>query len=242
MVPYVLVTGASSGIGRAIAVRLGADRPVLLSGRNDRGLQETAEACASGTLLWPRDLSSTDTLAVDLAVFLREHHASVDALVHCAGVDPILPLRLLEPAVVIETMNVNVLSAVQILRTLGRKSTNASGLASVVFISSTFAERGGRGQALYGASKAALHGLARSLAVELAPNTRVNVVLAGGVKTPMSQRVFDDPALMSTELTKYPLGLGEPESIADMAAFLLSRQAAWVTGQVLTVDGGRSLL
>ncbi|HZJ62621.1 MAG TPA: SDR family oxidoreductase [Kofleriaceae bacterium] len=240
MQTYTLLTGASSGIGAAIARRLGGERALILSGRDVGKLREAAGLGDDGRhLLWPYDLRDVEGIQPSLGGLLEHQQAVVDCFVHCAGVVKVLPARLNEPAVVQEVMNVNVLSAMQILRTLLRKA-NHGALANVLFISSTYSIRGVKGQALYAASKGALDAMMQSLAVELAPAVRVNSVLPGGVKTPMSQRAFEDPQHLEKMKQEYLLRLGEVDDVVNVVEFMLSDKAGWITGQRIVVDGGQT--
>ena len=238
MQTYTLLTGASSGIGAAIARRLGSERALILGGRDADRLREVAGPNEKH-LLWPYDLRDVDGIQSSLAALLEQRQAAVDCFVHCAGVVKVLPARLTDSAVAAEVMNVNVLSAVQILRTLLKKS-NHGALANVLFISSTYSIRGVKGQAIYSASKGALDAMMQSLAVELAPAVRVNSVLPGGVKTPMSQRAFEDPVHLEKMKQEYLLRLGELDDIVNVVEFMLSDKASWITGQKIVVDGGQT--
>lgn len=241
MAAYTLITGASSGIGAAIARRLAGERALILSGRDAAKTRAAAGLDDAGPhLVWPWDLRDVDGLAASLGGFLDAHQATVDAFVHSAGVVKVMPTRLLEPAVVQESMNVNALSALQIVRALLKK-TNRGALAHVVLISSTYSIRGVKGQALYSASKGAVDAMMRSLAVELAPAVRVNSVLPGGVPTPMSQRAFTDPQHLDKMKQEYLLRLGEVDDVVNVVEFLLSAKASWITGQTIVVDGGQTV-
>jgi NAD(P)-dependent dehydrogenase (short-subunit alcohol dehydrogenase family) len=240
MATYTLLTGASSGIGAAIARRLGSARALILSGRDAGKLREAAGLGDDERhLVWPYDLRDVEGIQPSLSGLLEPRQATVECFVHCAGVVKVLPARLAEPGVVQEVMNVNVLSAIQILRTLLRKG-NRGALANVLFISSTYSIRGVKGQALYAASKGALDAMMQSLAVELAPAVRVNSVLPGGVRTPMSQRAFDDPQHLEKMKQEYLLRLGEVDDIVNVVEFMLSDKAGWITGQKIVVDGGQT--
>jgi NAD(P)-dependent dehydrogenase (short-subunit alcohol dehydrogenase family) len=241
MQTYTLLTGASSGIGAAIARRLGRERALILSGRDAGKLREAAGLGDDARhLWWPYDLRDVEGIHASLGGLLEQQQATVDCFIHCAGVVKVLPARLAEPAVVQEVMNVNVLSAIQILRTLLKK-VNHGALANVLFISSTYSIRGVKGHALYAASKGALDAMMQSLAVELAPAVRVNSVLPGGVKTPMSQRAFEDPQHVEKMKQEYLLRLGEVDDIVNVVEFMLSDKAGWITGQKIVVDGGQTV-
>jgi len=123
---------------------------------------------------------------------------------------------------------------------LVKKNVNQRQLRSIVFVSSTASMFGAKGFNLYCASKGALDSLMRALAVELAPEIRVNSVLPGGVRTAMTQSMFEDPQLAERLESQYPLGAGRASDVAAAVRFLLSDEARWITGQQLVVDGGRT--
>jgi len=145
-------------------------------------------------------------------------------------------------ACVTQLFNVNVFSAMEIIRPLVQKKTNRGALRSITLISSIATRVGASGYGVYAASKGALNAMSLSLAVELAPAIRVNTVLPGIVGTEMNRETFADPEFVSWVQTTHPLGLGCPEDIADAVAFLASDHARWITGQELVVDGGRTIL
>ncbi len=233
MKTYTLITGASSGIGAAIARRLGGERSLIL------GCRDAAKVNDEGRhLVWAHDLNDVAGISASLGSFLETHQATVDCFVHSAGVVKVMPARLSDFAAVQEVMNVNVLSAFQVVATLLKKH-NKGVLRNLLFISSTYSIKGVKGQAAYAASKGALDAMMQSLAVELAP-IRVNSVLPGGVRTPMSERAFTDPKHLEKMKEEYLLRFGEVEDIVNAVEFLLSEKAAWITGQRFVVDGGQT--
>lgn len=240
---YTLITGASSGIGKALAIRLSGARRLILHGRDSRRLTETLSNCANPDrhLIWPFDLLELCRLAQSLAAFMAEKEISVECFVHSAGVLKILPIRSVDYRVLGEVMNVNFVAAVEIISLLVKKKINHQHLKDILLISSIASKFGAPGFSMYSASKGALDSLMRSLAVELAPRTRVNSILAGGVKTAMSEGLLAEPDVMAKFVRDYPLGIGEPDDIVNAAEFLVSGQARWITGQALIVDGGRAI-
>lgn len=239
---YVLITGASSGIGREMAISLSAQYRLILNGRDAERLQATQAACRSPErqLCWVRDLADVGTLSETLPPFLEQYDATVTGFVHCAAMLNVLPLRSITIRHAQDVMNTNALAAMEITRLLMRKNVNHKALKSIVFISSIASQFGAKGFSAYCASKAALDGLMKALAVELGPEVRVNSVLPGGVSTPMTQAMFDDPATAERLTKDYPLGVGLPSDITSAVAFLISEQARWITGHQMVVDGGRS--
>jgi NAD(P)-dependent dehydrogenase (short-subunit alcohol dehydrogenase family) len=240
---YTLVTGASSGIGEAVCRRLGAKRALILNGRSVERLANVQGASTAGIphLSWPFDLRDVTAVGDSLAAFLGAKDASVDAFVHCAGIVKVLPMRDMDSETVAEVMNVNCLSAVQITRILLRRLVNHGQLTNVVFLSSTYSIRGTKGQVVYSASKGAIDAMMRSLAVELAPDVRVNSIIAGGVPTNMAHSVFHDPELLAKSRGLYLLRLGEVADVVNAVEFLLSENASWITGSSLVVDGGMTV-
>lgn len=238
---FCLVTGASSGIGRALAVRLSEERRLILHGRNVAQLEETRQLChGDDHLIWAHDLSHADDLGQSLADFLAENQIAADSFVHCAGIVKILPARSLTHAAAQEIMTVNFTSAMEITGVLTRKKVNQGKLRNILFVSSIWSQFGARGYTLYCASKGALDSAMRALAVELAPAVRVNSMVLGAIETPLAKMAFADPQIMANLAQQYPLGSGKPEDPAAAAAFLLSDQARWITGQQIVVDGGRT--
>ena len=239
---HLLITGASSGIGRAMAIELSGKYCLILGGRDALRLHQVQSECNASQrhLIWRHDLSSVEGIAPELSSFLAEHRISIGAFVHCAAVLNVLPLRSLTSAAIAATFSTNVLSAMEIVKALTKKKVNQNQLECVVFLSSIASKFGARGFSAYGASKGALDALMKSLAVELAPGVRVNSVLPGAVRTPMTESMFDDAELAAKFECSYPLGVGRPSDVINAVDFLLSEKARWITGQQLVVDGGRT--
>lgn len=240
---YTLITGASSGIGRAIALRLARERNVILHGRDAGRLDETRAQCleTSTKLVWRFDLADPAGVESSLAGLLKANDAVVDTFIHSAGMLTLLPLRSMTTAQMSELMNVNFLSAAQIVSALVKKANNDKQLQNVVFVSSTASKFGAKAFSIYSASKGALDSMMRSLAVELAPQVRVNSVLPGGIGTQMTDRMLSDAELKERMERDYPLGLGQAEDVAGLVRFLVSDEARWITGQQFVIDGGRTI-
>lgn len=240
---YTLITGASSGIGRAIAERLSAGRRLILHGRNPDRLEDCRAACHEPAqhLLWRHDLRDPAGIAAGLTSLIEDHAIAIEGFIHAAGVLAILPIRTISSALFAEVMNTNVLSAAEIIALLVKRRINRLALANIVFISSIAGKFGAPGFAAYSTSKSALDGLMRALAVELAPRVRVNSILPGGVRTPMTDSLLQERPALDRFVRDYPLGIGQASDIATVAEFLVSDSSRWITGQQIVVDGGRSI-
>ena len=239
----ILITGSSSGMGREIAERFSKTYRVILCGRHLDRLHETLSLCANkfSHILWQYDLENIDGIEASLKNLLIGKDIKVKYFVHCAGNINTLPIKLVTPDVLSRTFNTNVFSAELIIKTLMMRKVNTDTLRSVVLISSNISNFGAMAHSVYGASKGAVDAMMKSLAVELAPRVRVNSVLPGAVHTAMTEHIYENEDLIRRMEMTYPLGLGTTSDIADAVEFLLSDNARWITGQQLTVDGGRTI-
>lgn len=240
---WALVTGASSGIGQAVAIKLSERYSVVLCCRDVARLEETRSRCApnADVLCWSCDVSDLSNLAALLQGFIAKHSIAIEAFVHCAGYSKLVPLKMATLDDVNVTFNTNVHAPFVIVQQLVNRRVNLGALKNVVLISSNISGRGSKAFSIYGSSKHAVDGLMRSLAVELAPKVRVNAVCPGAIKTRMTEEIFANEEVVERMKLTYPLGIGEPHNIADAVAFLLSKDAAWITGQSIVVDGGAAV-
>lgn len=240
----VLITGASSGIGKQTAIFFSQQgAKVIVTGRNQERLTETFNGLQGDEhFSLCANLDSPDDIEQLIKSAVKEM-GPLDGVVHCAGVQKTLPVKVLKEIHFDEIFNANVKSAQFIAKSISRKGRfNPEGL-SLVFLSSVAAVCGEPAISTYAASKAALQGLSKSLALELARlKVRVNCIAPGHVQTEMAKEFSQQ--LTSEQYTaiaeKHPLGLGAPEDVAYAAAFLTSDMSRWVTGTILYVDGGYS--
>jgi NAD(P)-dependent dehydrogenase (short-subunit alcohol dehydrogenase family) len=235
----VLVTGASSGIGRATAIACSQHgAKVFVTGRNEARLAETLSMLA-GEGHEPIVCELTSDKDVKTLVGKLD---KLDGIVHCAGTQQMCITKMLDKDVLEGLMDTNFFS-VAVLNAALMKAKLLSKGASVVFVSSAAASRVAEvGNAAYSASKGALTAYSRVLAAELAPrNIRVNTVAPGMVRTALMEK-FDvsEEEFLENE-KQYPLGYGKPEDVAYAIVFLLSDASRWITGTELLMDGGLTL-
>ena len=238
---YILLTGASSGVGRELAIYLSKKYYLILNGRNKERLLETKNRCDNDALIWPYDLTNTEELELELSGWIKNNGIAIKSVVYCAGLMKMVPLRSVDVKALRDTFATNVFAPELITKVLTARKVNAKNLKSIVFISSNISNRGAAAFSVYGSSKAGLDGLMRNLAVELAPSVRVNSVLPGGMITEMTKDLFADENVKKEFERNYPLGIGTPAEIAPMVEFLISDNSRWITGQQFTVDGGRTI-
>jgi NAD(P)-dependent dehydrogenase (short-subunit alcohol dehydrogenase family) len=240
---YLFLTGASSGIGRQIALGLSTEYNLVLCARNEDKLLETRSLCSnpSNHLIFKFDLNEVESLEKSLTEFIKQNEIEVTHFVHSAGFMKMTPLKMVSIANINQTFATNVVSAIIIFKILTSKKGNNSALQNAVLISSNISNFGSKAFSIYSASKAALDSAMRSLAVELAPKVRINSVLPGAIKTEMTKDIFENQEVITRMLSTYPLGEGKPDDICSAVEFLLSEKSRWITGQQIVVDGGRTI-
>lgn len=237
----ILVTGASSGIGRATAIecsKMGAR--IIAVGRNEERLEATLSGCV-GTRCEKRIVELTDNRQIEALV---DSIPTVDGVVCAAGILISFPFQFAAPEKVEEEFRVNVFSTVELVRLLIRRKKISKG-GSIVFLSSIGGTRITYiGNGTYGATKAALAAITKNLAVELAPKgIRVNCLMPGMIDTPLIHGGEFADRQLKADMERYPLGrYGRPEEVAYGAIYLLSDAGSFTTGAELVIDGGFTLL
>lgn len=241
--PCTLVVGATSDIGAAICQKLAQKRNLLLHGRDAEWLSVLRASLvdAGRHHQWLQDLGAKDRISDSLISCLREPQREVEALVFVAGIFRPGLLQMMTETAVRDVFQVSLFSAIEITRLLASRKVNARNLRSVVYVSSIAPLLGSAGYSIYAAAKGALTAFCKSIAVELAPQVRVNCVSPGGIET-RGNSFMRSALTASGAQADYPLGPGRCADVADAVNFLLSEEARWITGQNLIVDGGRTLL
>ena len=232
----ILVTGASSGIGRGIAIacsRMGAT--LYINGRNEERLKETLSALeGSGHSVAVGDLS----VASDVELIV-EQLPSLDGIVHCAGIGERTLCKNIGQADIDKMMGVN-FEAPVMLQTLLLQKKKIKKASSIVFIASIAPFLPTVGSALYSASKGAMIAYANCLSIELAPRQiRVNCICPGMIWTDLIYRGGLTEEELREDEQKYPLKrYGTPDDVANAVIFLLSVASSWMTGSSLKIAGG----
>ncbi|WP_426474903.1 SDR family NAD(P)-dependent oxidoreductase [Chryseobacterium balustinum] len=240
----IIITGASSGIGREIAIhlsKLGAN--CVLIGRNQERLAKVKAECISPSLVISTDLYNFENYE-EIVQKVFEEFGSIYGFVHSAGIEQTLLLPQIKIENLNEIFNINVFSAIEFIKIISKKKYKFE-KQSFVVLSSVMGVVGNKGLTSYSATKGAIISMVRSMALELSSKKiRVNAVSPGHVSdSEMSQnkeRYLSEEAVSVIE-KNHPLGLGKCLDVAKITAFLLSEDSDWITGQNIVVDGGYSI-
>ena len=223
----ILLIGGSSGIGLATAKLLTQNHEVYIASRSSDSL------IGLDIHHLPFDVTTDDLSTLDLP-------AELSGLVYCPGSINLRPFKGLKPEAFEADFQINVMGFIRSLQVVLPKLTKNS---SVVLYSTVAVKVGMPFHASVATSKGALEGLGKSLAAELAPKTRVNIIAPSITNTPLADRFLNNEAKMEKSAQRHPLKrVGEADDIAAMTRFLLSDDSSWMTGQILGLDGGMSTL
>ena len=238
----ILVTGASSGIGKQTAIecsRLGAN--VIITGRDETRLQQTFDELEANEKGHKQIIA--DLLNQQDVERLVSEVGSVDGLVLCAGKGLTLPVQFCTREKFDDIFNINFFSPIEVLRLLYKKKQISKEGSVVILASLGGTQVYSGGNSIYGASKAALNSMMRFCAKEFAPRKiRVNSICPGMVDTPLIHRGTVSEEQLEQDKERYPLKrYGKPEDIAYACVYLLSDASSWMTGQDLVLDGGVSI-
>lgn len=233
----VLITGVSSSIGESIAIELSEDYELILSGRNFEYLNSVIKKLnGSGHKIWVCDLLS-DSIKDSFSAFLNQNNVKPNNYLHVGGYFSVSPLRLIKKIDILNSFQVNVFSAIEILSVLGKKEYKSE-LKNIIFFSSISVKKGYSGYSLYSSAKSALLGLTKSLSVELSP-VKVNCIVLGTVISNETKKIIIGNEEKISKLI--PLGIAKADVLNHWISFLL-KSNNWMTGQELIIDGGATIL
>jgi len=231
----VVVTGSAAGIGRAIAARLARTYGVVVADRSS-ATAEAAAAVGRGAIPVEADLTTEEGVAV-VAASVRSAGQPLVGLVNNAGITRDARIGKMTAEDFAAVLSVNLGAAYRLTSALVPLMADGGAIVSI----SSRSYLGNFGQYNYAISKGGLVGLTRALALRLAPRIRVNAVAPGLIETAMTAAM--PPEVLAGLVQRIPVGRpGRPEEVADLVAFLLSDQAAYITGEVYIIGGGRSLV
>lgn len=239
-----VIIGATSGVGRAIALELSSlGAGLVLTGRNKDKLNAVASEIGTAKYLVSLDAESGGyEEKLDAGLTAAKAVLGTDKFdggVYCAGVSPLLPLRGVNAEAIEKVMRINYTCAVLSAKALASKRYRAEH-TSIIVISSVSASSGQKGLGIYGASKAALEASAKAFARELAPfGVRINCISPGWLDTEMNRENNSAVTRLEQKMRElHPLGLGTAKDVSSAAVFLLSEKSKWITGANMVVDGG----
>lgn len=238
----ILVTGAGSGIGRAtclIASQVGAK--VILLDISQVGMDETLSRMEGQShVSYQIDLMDVDNISV-LSKEIIAEHGKLHGLVHCAGVSSRKPLNVLNKDGFDKLMSINFYSFVELVKDLSKKGRMFEG-ASIAVMSSISSIKGYKAKTEYCVSKASVDAFVRCMSLELAPRKiRVNSVMASTVDTPLANKAIELNVSLGKIDDVVPLGMTEPEEVANTICFLLSDATKTITGTSILIDGGATV-
>ena len=226
-----LIIGGSSGIGNHLTSQIAIKNCVYATYNKHTPTTSENEKISF------HFLNVTDE-QTDLSFLPEKLHG----LVYCPGSIHLKPFARIEPEDFITDYRLNVIGAIRIIQHVLPK-LKASGNATIVLFSTVAVQQGFNFHSMVAASKGAIEGLTKALAAELAPGIRVNCIAPSITETPLSASLLNTDAKKEANVSRHPLKrIGNPADIANMANFLLSEEASWITGQILAVDGGMSAI
>ena len=234
----ILVTGASSGIGRSICIetsKMGAT--VHLVARNEERLSETLKQMAGeGHKMHIVDLCNKNNV-----IEMADNLPSVDGIVLCAGIIKTMPIKHISENAMEDIFNTNIMANIRMVsRMLKKKKINKG--ASVIFISSVSTFNVKIGNSLYSATKGAVNSFAKAMALEVSKQgIRVNCIQPGFIPSNILENHGLGQEAIQWYEERHPLGLGKPSDIANGCIYLLSDASRWMTGSIMTIDGGYTL-
>lgn len=225
----ILIVGASSGIGKSLAELLAQDGHAIYGTYHNRMVEDSSSI----------QYQQYDVLGNSSLQNLPEQ---LDALVYCPGSINLLPFHRIKEEAFVDDYRLQVVGAIKVIQeVLPRLKKSAN--ASIVLFSTVAVQNGFNFHSQVAASKGAIEGLTRALSAEFAPTIRVNAIAPSLTDTPLAGRLLNSDEKKKANAERHPLKkLGEADDIAEAAYYLLSQRSKWMTGQILKVDGGMSVV
>ena len=221
----ILIVGGSNGIGKSLTEILAPDHTVFAT------YYKSERSHPSVQYFYHNALENLEVESLP---------ESIDGLAYCVGNITLKPFHRFTEEDYIQDYKIQVIGAVKVIQDLLPR-LKLSPSASIVLFSTVAVQTGFTFHSLVSASKGALEGLTKSLAAELAPKIRVNCLAPSITQTPLASALLNTEEKIAANGQRHPLGrIGQPEDVAELAAFLLSDKSSWITGQILHVDGGMS--
>lgn len=235
---HILVTGASSGMGRVFSQMIAKEGAIVtIVARNEERLQQTLDSLDGKG----HDYKVCDLTDENQMKNIISDMTPIDGVVFCAGINDYVPVKFLKQEKIDRIFQTNYFSEILLTQMLLKRKLIKKG-ASLVYISSLSSVLGVQGTLLYASSKAAINSAVKVIAAELAPQgIRANTICPGIVKTEMLSGTNIDEEAFMKQAEDYPLGLGTPEDVGNAVIYHLSDGSRWLTGQSMILDGGYSL-
>ena len=222
----ILIVGGSSGIGLSLVKQLQSDHNLIVANRSNEALNGLSVEFI------PYDAENGELEVAKLP-------ETLNGLVYCPGTINLRPFKGLRPEVFTRDFSINVMGAIKTLQAVLGRLQNSEVPTSVVFFSTVAVQTGMPFHSSVATAKGALEGLSRSLAAELAPKIRFNVLAPSLVDTPLAEKFLNNDTKKSNAEARHPMQrIGSSDEIARMVAFLLGDQSSWMTAQTITIDGG----
>lgn len=240
----VIITGASSGIGRATSIRLSEMGAIcVLIGRNLERLKEVENICINETMIVSTDLYEFSSYE-GIIEMIFQRFGKIFGFVHSAGIEQTILLQQLTQTNLKDIFEINVFSSLEFIKIISKKKYKDES-QSIVLISSVMGVVGNKGLTSYSASKGAIISMVKSIALELSKkNIRINAVSPGHVEDSemslLKEKKLSDEANQEI-INNHPLGLGTCDDVAFTIRFLISQESKWITGQNIIIDGGYSI-
>jgi len=236
----ILITGASSGIGKSVAKFLSANgATVILVARNEDKLRKIALELPGESKVFPFDLTNLENIN-QIFDFCFHENILLSGMVHCAGISPLMTVRENDISTMLDTFKVNYFAFVEMVKYFSFEQYSLDN-SSIVAISSDAAVIGGYRQAIYSGSKAALNCSVKSMAKELQFNRkiRINTIMPSAVETEMLDELRNNTTDLDDKiLIRQILGIIEPDNIAGLVGYLLSDMGRYMNGLSIPVNGG----